>query len=286
MSQNPDMSGKTCLITGANSGLGYATAMALAKMGATIVMVCRNRAKGEAAQGAIKAASNNPNVDLLMADLSSQVSIRQVAADFNAKYPALHVLVNNAGLVMGERQLTADGYEMTFALNHLAYFLLTNLLLDKLKASAPARIVSVSSNAQEWGAIDFDDLMAEKRFSSMRTYGQSKRANVAFTYELARRLAGTGVTANAVHPGAVRTNFASGTSGWFGMIARWVKPFELSPERGAETIIYLASSPEVEGVTGKYFAKKRTMRSAEQTYDTDVQRRLWDVSAKLTTLES
>ncbi len=286
MSTNSQMTGKVCLITGANSGLGYQTALALAGMGATIVMVCRNRAKGEAAQAAIKTASKNQNIDLMLADLSSQASIRELATAFKAKYTALHVLVNNAGLVLGERKLTTDGLEMTFAVNHLAYFLLTNLLLDTLKASAPARIINVSSNAQGFAPLDFDDLMAEKRFSSMRSYSQSKRANVVFTYELARRLAGTGVTVNAVHPGAVRTNFGSGTRSLFGLIARLARPFELSPEQGAQTIIYLASSPDVEGVTGKFFAKKKELKSANQTYDTAVQGQLWDVSAKLTALES
>src|ERR1700690_386777 len=213
MSANPNMQGKICLVTGANSGLGYQTALALAKMGAQVVMVCRNRAKGEAAQADIKAKSGNSAVDLLIADLSVQKSIRELAQTINAKYNRLHVLVNNAGLGFGKRGVTADGYEQTFALNQLGYFLFTALLLDLLKASAPARIVNVASEAETMGELNFGDLMGEKRYGGLRAYGVSKRANIIFTYELAQRLAGTGVTANCVHPGGVRTNFGASAGG-------------------------------------------------------------------------
>jgi NAD(P)-dependent dehydrogenase (short-subunit alcohol dehydrogenase family) len=253
-------------------------------MGAQIVMVCRSRAKGEAAQATIKTESGNQAVDLLIADLSVQQSIRDLAAAFKAKYKRLDVLINNAGAAVGKREVSDDGYEMTFAVNHLGYFLLTNLLLDTLKASAPSRIVSVASEAQSMGTLDFDDLMLEKKFSVMQAYGQSKRANIIFTYELAKQLAGTGVTANCLHPGVVRTNFGSQTGGMFSLFAKVARPFELSPEQGAQTIIYLASSPEVEGTTGQYYAKKKPIKSHAQTYDPAVQARLWQVSAQLTKL--
>jgi NAD(P)-dependent dehydrogenase (short-subunit alcohol dehydrogenase family) len=279
------MQGKICLITGANSGIGYEAALALAKMGAQIVMVCRSRAKGEAAQATIKAESGNQAVDLLIADLSVQQSIRDLAAAFNAKYNRLDVLVNNAGVIIGKREVSADGYEMTFAVNHLAYFLLTELLLDTLKASAPARIVNVASEAENvGGVIDFDDLMLEKKFSMMRAYGQSKRANIVFTYELAKRLAGTGVTANCLHPGGVRTNWGKQTGTPLSFVLRLGGAFLLSPAQGAETIIYLASSPEVEGVTGQYYTKKKPLKSNAQTYDPAVQARLWQISEQLTKL--
>ena len=286
MSTTATMQGKICMITGANSGIGYETALALAKMGAQVVMVCRNQAKAEAAQAMIKSQSGNPLVDVLIADLSVQQSIRDLAATFKAKYNRLDVLVNNAGVAIGKRELSADGYEMTFAVNHLAYFLLTNLLLDMLKASAPARIVNVASEYQSFSfsTLDFDDLMLEKEYGVARAYGQSKRANVIFTYELSKRLTGTGVTANCLHPGIVRTNFGSQTGGLFGLVwSKLARPIELSPEQGAQTIIYLASSPEVEGITGQYFTKKKPIKSSAQTYDRAVQERLWQISEQLTT---
>jgi len=276
--------GKVCLITGANSGIGYQTALALAKMGAQIVMVSRSRAKGEAAQAALKAQSGNQLVDLLIADFSVQQSIRSLAEAFKAKYSRLDVLVNNAGGAVGKRELTAEGYEMNFAVNHLGYFLLTNLLLDALKASAPARIVNVASSAEAFGTINFDDLMLEKHFTAMHAYGQSKAANIIFTYELAKKLAGTGITVNSVHPGVVRTNFGAQSGGFFRIFTTVARPFFLSSEQGAQTLIYLATSPDVEGVTGQYFTKKRPIKSSKQTYDPAVQQRLWQVSAQLTGL--
>jgi NAD(P)-dependent dehydrogenase (short-subunit alcohol dehydrogenase family) len=279
------MSEKVCLITGATSGIGKATAMELVKMGASVVMVGRDRGRGEAALAEIKEKSANASVDLMLADLSSQQEIHRLAGEFKEAYPRLDVLINNAGLFRSKRITTADGLETTFAVNHLAYFLLTKLLLDVLKASAPSRIVNVSSGDHNNGAIDFDDLQGEKGYKGAKAYSQSKLADVLFTYELGRRLEGTGITANCLHPGAgVRTNFGSGVFGVFGLIVRALRPFMISPEKGAETSIYLASSPEVEGLSGRYFVKKAEARSSDVSYDESRARRLWEVSAELTNL--
>jgi NAD(P)-dependent dehydrogenase (short-subunit alcohol dehydrogenase family) len=280
------MQGKICMVTGANSGIGKATALELARMGARVVMVCRDPNKGEAAQSEIKTKSGNDAVDLLLADLSSQQFIHQLVENFRQRYTQLHVLINNAGIFMLNRRETVDGLEMTFAVNYLAPFLLTNLLLDVLKASASARIVNVSSDSHLEGYIKMDDLQAEKHYRSMRAYGQSKLALVMFTYELARRLQGTGVTANCLHPGFVATNI--GQSG-IGPVGRTVVKFIFSgfgmrPEEGAKTSVYLATSPEVEGVTGKYFAKSIPKRSAPISYDESLQRQLWEESVKLVKL--
>ena len=221
----------------------------------------------------------------MLADLSSQEEIRRLADEFKEAYPRLDVLVNNAGLFRSERITTADGLEMTFAVNHLAYFLLTNLLLGVLEASAPSRIVNVSSGDHKNGAIDFDDLQGEKGYKGAKAYSQSKLANVLFTYELARRLEARGVSANCLHPGAgVRTNFGSGVSGVFGFTVRALRPFMKSPQKGAETSIFLASSKEVEGLSGRYFVKKAEARSSNVSHDERIARRLWEVSAELTDL--
>jgi NAD(P)-dependent dehydrogenase (short-subunit alcohol dehydrogenase family) len=279
------MDGKVCLITGATSGIGKATAMELASMGASVVMVGRDRARGEAALAEVKEGSANASVDLLLADLSSQEDIRRLAGEFKEAHPRLDVLINNAGVIRSKRVASADGIEMTFAINHLAHFLLTNLLLDLLKATAPSRIVNVSSGEQRNGTIDFDDLQGEKGYKTAKAYGQSKLANVLFTYELARRLEGTGVSANCLHPGAgVRTNLGSGVSGVFGFTVRALTPFMKSPEKGAETSIYLASSAEVEGLSGGYFVKKAEARSSDMSHDERIARRLWEASAELTNL--
>jgi len=279
------MQGKICMVTGANSGIGKATALELAQMGATVVMVCRDRARGEEARSEITTKSRNNAVDLLQADLSSQQSIRQLVENFQHHYTHLHVLINNAGATFpGRRRETVDGLEMTFAVNYLAPFLLTNLLLDVLTASAPARIVNVSSDAQASGYIQMDDLQAEKHYRS--AYGQSKLAEVLFTYELARRLQGTGVTANCLHPGFVATNIGQNGVGSIGrsIVKLIFSRLGISPEEGAKTSIYLASSPEIEGVTGKYFAKSIPVRSAPISYDETLQRQLWDESVKLVNL--
>src|ERR671921_1507710 len=279
------MGEKICLITGATSGIGKATAMGLANMGARVVMVGRDRGRGEPALAEIKEKTTNPSVDLMLADLSSQEEIRRLAVEFNETHPRLDVLINDAGLFRSERITTADGLETTFAVNHLAYFLLTNLLLDVLKTSAPSRIVNVSSGDHTNGTIDFDDLQGEKGYKGPKAYSQSKLATVLFTYELARRLEGTGVTANCLHPGAgIRTNLGSGVSGVFGFMVRALTPLMKSPEKGAETSIYLASSQEVQALSGRYFVKKAGARSSDVSYDERIARRLWEVSAELTDL--
>lgn len=276
------MNHKLIMITGANAGIGKVAALELAKQGHHIVMVCRSQERGQAAQAEIKAASGSEQVDLLIADLSVQADIRQLAAEFKQTYNRLDVLVNNAGAIFDKRQETADKLELTFALNHMGYFLLTDLLLDMLKASAPARIVNVSSDAHRRGSINFDDLQHEKSYSGFPVYSDSKLANVLFTYELARRLNGSSVTTNALHPGFVNTNFGSTMSSipafFIGIISRL---FAISPEKGAETITYLAASPEVEGVTGKYFVKNKATRSSSESYDEAVAKRLWEVSEQL-----
>lgn len=277
------MKGKICLVTGANAGIGKVTALELAKMGATVVMVCRDRQKGEAALAEIQQTSQNPNVTLMLADLSSQADIRRLAAAYKTNYSQLHVLVNNAGGVFTQRQVSADGFELTFALNHLGYFLLTNLLLDVLKASAPSRVVVVSSDAHRGGRINFDDLQASRSYQGFGTYSQSKLANVLFAYELAQRLTGTGVTVNALHPGFVASNFGKNNGRFFKLIFDYIVPFlAISPEKGAETSVYLASSPEVEGITGKYFVRKRAVSSSSASYDATTARRLWEISQQLT----
>src|SRR5215207_3168992 len=278
------MGEKICLITGATSGIGKATAMGLANMGASVVMVGRDQGKGEAVMAEIKEKSANDSVDLMLADLSSQEEIRRLAGEFKEAYPRLDVLINNAGLFRSKRITTAYGLEMTFAVNHLAYFSLTNLLLDVLEASAPSRIVNVSSGDHGNGTIDLDDLQGEKGYKGAKAYSQSKLATVLFTCELARRLDGTGVSANCLHPGVVGTNFGSGVSGAFGVMVRALRPFMLSPAKGAETSIYLASSPEVEGLSGRYFVKKTEARSSDASHDERLARRLWEASAELTKL--
>jgi NAD(P)-dependent dehydrogenase (short-subunit alcohol dehydrogenase family) len=281
-----EMQDKVCLVTGANSGIGKATALALARKGATVVMVCRSRDRGEAARADITTRSGNESVDLLIADLSSQQATRQVAEEFCRRYERLDALVNNAGAILGTRRVTEDGLEATFALNHLSYFLLTNLLIEVLKASAPSRIVNVGSAAHERATIDFDDLQSERRYDCRRVYAVSKQANVLFTYELARRLEGTGVTANCVHPGTVATNFNKEAVLWLRLAWTLLRPLLLSPDQGAETVIYLASSPELEGMTGKYFIKKTPVPSSAESYSLDAARRLWEVSADLTKLKT
>ena len=278
---NP-MDGKTVLVTGGTGGIGRATAEGLARLGARVAVTGRDIARTQAAAAEIAAATANPAVDAFAADLSVQAGVRRLAREVLDACPRLDVLVNNAGGFWARRHLTADGLEYTFALNHLAPFLLTNLLLDQLTASAPARIVTVSSGAQALGKINFDDLQGERAYSGQRAYNQSKLANVMFTYELARRLAGTGVTATVLHPGVTRTAF--GTEDPTAMtraMALIARPFMKTPAQGAATPIYLASSPEVEGVTGQYFANRRPKKSGKSSYDTAAAARLWQVSARL-----
>ena len=278
-------SAKLCLITGATSGIGQETARALAQQGMTVVIVGRNEQKAAATVATIKAATGNPNVTYLLADFADQPSIRRLAAEFKSRYDRLDILINNAGAFYAKRQENAVGYELTFAVNHLGYFLLTNLLLDRLQASAPARIVNVSSDAHRWGEIDFSDLHFTRGYGSMKAYSRSKLANLHFTFELARRLAGTGVTVNALHPGFVATNFGANNMGFAGPLLKWViNRFALSPAEGAKTIIYLATDPAVAGETGKYFVKNRAIAAAPVAYDEVTAQRLWQESAAMTGL--
>jgi retinol dehydrogenase 14 len=281
------MAGKTVLVTGATGGIGKATALELARQSASVCIVARDKTKGEAVLEEIRTATGNTKLELFVADLSSMNDVRRVAQEFKAKHTKLDVLVNNAGGSFDTRQTTIDGLEYTFAFNHLAYFLLTNLLLDVLKANTPSRIINVSSGAQANGKIDFDDLMAEKRYASFNAYSASKLANVMFTYALARRLAGTGVTVNALHPGLVGTGFGSNAKSalWRGLAAL-VKVFAMSPQKGAETSVYLASSNEVKGISGKYFDQKKPVASSAASHDETAQERLWLESARLVGLAS
>ena len=276
------MQNKVCMVTGATSGMGKATASALAQMGATVILVARNRSKGEAVRDEIRTQTGNMNVEVMFADLSSQQDIRELAATFQQHYQHLHVLVNNAGGIFFQHETTVDGYEMTFAVNHLAYFLLTNLLLDVLKASTPARIINISSNVEQFGSINFDDLQYEKRYIGFGAYSQAKLATMLFTYELARRLEGTDVTINAVRPGPVATNFGKNGNGLINVIFPLFFRLARSAEEGAQTAIYLASSPAVKGITGKVFYHSKELRSSRKSYDVALQKQMWQVSEKLT----
>ena len=280
---NPGMGGKVALVTGGTSGIGKATAMALAAMGADVVVVGRDRGRGERAAEEIRAQTGG-RVDLALADLSSQAGVRSLAGEFKRRYDRLDVLVNNAGLVQSTRTETPDGLESTFAINHLAPFLLTNLLLDTLKESAPSRVVTVSSEAERWGNIDFDDLQSKKRYRGFPVYGMTKLANIMFTYELAERLEGTGVTATCMHPGAVNTRFGTNNSGPMTILFRAFKPFMRTPEQGADTVIWLASSPDVEGVTGRYYSDRKPIEPKKIANDPAARRRLWEESERLTGL--
>ncbi|CAA9496849.1 MAG: hypothetical protein AVDCRST_MAG05-2191 [uncultured Rubrobacteraceae bacterium] len=278
---NPGMGGKVALVTGGTSGIGKATAMALAAMGADVVVVGRDRGRGERAVEEIR-AQTGARVDLALADLSSQAEVRELAEEFRRRYDRLDVLVNNAGLVQSTRTETPDGLESTFAINHLAPFMLTNLLLDMLKESAPSRVVTVSSEAERWGNIDFDDLQSKKKYRGFPVYGMTKLANIMFTYELAERLEGTGVTATCMHPGAVNTRFGTNNSGPMTILFRAFKPFMRTPEQGADTVIWLAASPEVEGVTGRYYSDRKPLEPKKIANDPDARRRLWEESERLT----
>jgi retinol dehydrogenase 14 len=289
VTQAAPMAGRICLVTGATSGIGKAAATGLARLGAEVVLVARDPARGAATMAEIRTATGNPRVELLCADLSSQAAVRQAAEDYRRDHDRLHVLVNNAGGQWATRHTTVDGLELTFALNHLAYFLLTNLLGDLLRAGAPARVVNVTSSAQALGDIHFDDLQFERRYRGQAAYNQSKLANVLFTYELARRLDGAGVTINCLAPGVTRTNFGREDSGpVMRLLTPLGRPFMRSPEEGAATAVWLASSPEAEGVTGRYYLRRRARptprRSSRRSYDPELARRLWQVSEELTGL--
>ena len=279
-----NMNGRICLVTGGTNGIGKSTAQELAQMGATVIIVGRDAQKTSRVVNEIRATSGNAKVRPMLADLSSQLDVRRLADEFKSQYAHLHVLINNAGAVFMKRQLSMDGIEMTFALNHLAYFLLTDLLLDTLKASAPARIINVSSNAHTSGKIEFDNLQGEQIYSP-RVYENSKLANILFTTELARRLQGTGVTVNALHPGFTATGFAKNNGRAIAALVSIFAPLVArSPAKGAETSIYLASSPSVEGLSGEYFYDSQVIQAAPQANDMAVARRLWDVSAEMVDL--
>jgi len=271
-----DMTGKICIVTGSNSGIGKTTALALAEMGATVVMIVRNPEKGEIARQDIIEHSGNELVDILVADLSSMEEVRRVAEEFKNKYSKLDVLVNNAGGLLNKQHITVDGNELTFAINHLTPFLLTHELLDPLKAGAPSRVVNVSSGAQAMGKIDFDNLQSEKGYSFFRAYSNAKLMLVMTTYELARRLEGTGISVNVLHPGFVRTNFGKGDAGrGRRLMFKLSGAFARSAKKGAETPVYLASAPEVEGVSGKYFSNRKPSKSSKTSYDLELQQQLW-----------
>jgi NAD(P)-dependent dehydrogenase (short-subunit alcohol dehydrogenase family) len=279
------MGGKTVLVTGGTSGIGKATAVAMAAMGADVVVTGRDPERGERAVEEIRAESTGGSVELMLADLAMQAEVRKLAEEFRQRHDRLDVLVNNAGLVQSERTETPDGIETTLAVNHLASFLLTNLLLDHLKNSAPSRIVTVSSEAQRWGNMDFEDLQSRRKYRGMPVYGMTKLANIMFTYELAERLKGTGVTATCVHPGAVNTNFAMNNRGPMTLLFRLSKPFMRTPDQGAAPLIYLASSWEVEGVSGKYYTDRKWIEPQEIALDPEARRKLWEASEELTGLK-
>jgi len=276
------MRGKTVLITGATSGIGLEAAVELARRGARIALVGRDPERTEAAEAAVMARSGSREVSHLLCDFSSQTAVRSLAREVLSRFDRLDVLVNNAGGVNKKRRLTVDGIETTFAVNHLGYFLLTNLLLDLLKRSAPARIVTVASIGHRRGTLDFDDLGFERGYAIMKAYTRSKLANVLFANELARRLAGTGVTSNSLHPGSVNTNIWSGAPLWAKpLIQILFRPFFISAQEGGATIVQLAADPALEGVTGKYFEKGVAVEPAPLARDEALARRLWEVSARM-----
>ena len=279
----PGVAGKQALLTGATSGIGLAAAIELARRGAKLAIVARSRERAEEAVRRIKAATPGATVDVLEADLASQSSVRQLAAEALERYPKLDVLVNNAGAINTQRQLTDGGVELTWAVNHLAPFLLTTLLEDRLKASAPARVITTSSNAHQGAHVPFDDLAAERSYGlqGFERYGQSKLANILFTLELARRLEGTGVTAYCFHPGLVNTGFNRNNGPFMNLGMFLVKPFSRSPEKGAETLVWLADSADA-GPSGAYFTDLKPIKPSAAGQDAEAARRLWEVSEKQT----
>ena len=279
------MNGKTVLITGASAGVGLQSAIGLAKLGAEVVMVGRDEGRTAQAAALVKSQTGNPAISYLLADLSSLKDIRKLAQEFKDKYKKLDVLLNNAGAIFFWRQVSVDGYEMSLALNHLNYFLLTDLLLDMVKAAPAGRIVNVASRGHYRGHLNFDDLQSQHRYNAMQTYCMSKLMNVLFTYELARRLQGTNVTANCLHPGFVASNFAT-NNGWWVRLGMAFMSQRISVEDGAKCSIFLASSPEVQRVSGKYFNyDTKETRSSDESYDEAKAKRLWDVSEKLVAID-
>jgi len=279
------MRGKVCVITGATSGIGLVAAERLAAMGARLVLVGRDQARGEAAIARIKRRTPGAEIRIHYADLSRLVEMNRLASEIAAIEPRIDILVNNAGAMFAARSVTEDGLERTFAVNHMAYFVVTNRLKERLVAAAPARIVNTASDAHRGNTLDFDDLQSTRRYRGLTAYGRSKLANILFTREFARRLAGTGVTANSLHPGFVATRIADNNGGVFRLGVSIAKGlFALSPEKGAETMVHLASSPEVAGVSGGYFAKSRPATPTAAAQDDAAARRLWEESARIAKL--
>jgi retinol dehydrogenase 12 len=276
------VNGKTCIVTGASAGIGQAIAQGLAARGAHVVLVCRSRARAEATQHALRTATGNAAIDIALADLASQADIRRLAQELLQRYPRIPALINNAGVVNTSRTVTVDGLETVFAVNHLAYFLLTQLLLPRLVESAPARIVNVSSDAHHWDTLDFADLQNQRRYRGLKVYGQSKLCNLLFTRELARRIAGTGVTVNSLHPGGVATGLGWNNGWWAVLVAKVLKPFLRTAEQGADTAIYLTTAPEVANVNGRYFYNRREHRPSLAAQDDEAALRLWEISEQLT----
>ncbi|ERJ12196.1 SDR family oxidoreductase [Haloplasma contractile] len=273
------------IITGANSGMGKATTIEVAKTGANVVMLCRNQSRGKEAFNEVKKITKNNKVKFMLCDLGSRQSIHDFVTEFKKRYDRLDVLINNAGVILPGRHETVDGYELQFGVNHLGHFLLTNLLLDLLISSQPSRVVNVSSGAHKSGKIYFDDVNLTKNYRIFRAYAQSKLANIMFTYELASRLKDTNVTVNCLHPGAVATSIGINRDTGFGkFITGILKPFFNTPEKGAETAIYLAMSDEIEGVSGKYFIRKKQVQSSENSYDQEAAKKLWKLSEEMTGL--
>lgn len=279
-----DLSGRVCVITGATRGIGRATAEALGRAGATLVLVCRRREDGEQVAARLPAGGSGPAPWVVQADLSSQAEVRAAAEEIRSRHDRLHVLVNNAGRIPRTREVTVDGLEMQLAVNHLAPFLLTSLLLDRLRAGAPARVITVSSTTHQGAEVDFADLQSEGSYDPADVYAVTKLMNLLFTYELARLLKGTGVTANALHPGAIATRLLADYMKVPLVGAALSRTFGASPEQGADTVVYLAAAPGVERVTGKYFTNRQETKSSPASYDEGAARRLWEVSERLTGL--
>jgi NAD(P)-dependent dehydrogenase (short-subunit alcohol dehydrogenase family) len=275
------MKGKTIVATGATSGIGEAAVLALAGLGARIVIVARDETRGRATMQKIEAKAPGLDHRLHLADLSSIAETRKVGAAIAANEPRIDVLINNAGALFSNRRVTSEGLEFTFALNHMSYFVLTEALRERVIASAPARIISTSSTAHQGAKLDFNDLQSAKGYGGLKVYGRSKLANILFTRELARRLAGTSVTANCLHPGVVATRFGESSGGFAGLLIPFLRPFFISPDAGADTIIYLASSPDVVGMTGGYFVKRKLVEPSAAARDDTAAKRLWTESEKL-----
>ncbi|MFL5495584.1 MAG: SDR family oxidoreductase [Gemmatimonadales bacterium] len=279
-----NLNGRVCVVTGASRGIGRAAAEQLGALGATLVLIARRAEDGEAVADAVASGSAAPRPEVVAADLSVQADVRAAAATLRDRHPRIHVLINNAGVIVRQREVTVDGLERQFAVNHLAYFLLTRLLLDRLEAGAPSRIVNVTSGAHQGGTLDLNDLQSERRYDPVRVYGRTKLANILFTYELARRLEGTGVTANCVHPGVIATKLLSDYMNLPVVGGALARTFGASPEKAATAIVHLAAAPEVEQVTGTYFDGRRVTRSSPASYDEALARRLWEASERLTGL--